>query len=316
MSGQITITAACAALTHPQLVQIHIEALAIEERIAAQLGLSLRPRGRERTREPAHRRAREVVRLHPSLWADWCRSEALRWQIALTGRRQLGYAVCRYPVADRRDIYAATLPYLLRAAISWSPDRGRFTTHVKAWIGAGVGRARRTEHQHATVARPAWLIEVARTISEGRDHHHGADVLIAAKGFSISSLDAKPAGAATRPVDLLAAPDEAADVDLDQHEQIEVMRQHLARVGDVLPRHTEALRLYYGLDGGEARTLKEVGATMGDISRERARQLANGALAGMRRCAGLDDPGVDRQPQDVQRRIWKLASENRGGLHG
>ena len=48
------------------------------------------------------------------------------------------------------------------------------------------------------------------------------------------------------------------------------------------PREARILRYRFGLDGGPERTLEEVGQQFG-VTRERIRQLQNGALLKLRR---------------------------------
>jgi len=56
-------------------------------------------------------------------------------------------------------------------------------------------------------------------------------------------------------------------------------------LGDLIerlhPRERNILRLRFGLDGGEEKTLEEIGAEFG-LTRERIRQVQNEALAKLR----------------------------------
>jgi RNA polymerase primary sigma factor len=54
-----------------------------------------------------------------------------------------------------------------------------------------------------------------------------------------------------------------------------------AALSTLKPREAKILRLYYGLDGGEAMTLEEIGQQLG-VTRERVRQIKERALARLR----------------------------------
>jgi RNA polymerase primary sigma factor len=61
-------------------------------------------------------------------------------------------------------------------------------------------------------------------------------------------------------------------------------------MGDLSPFEAQILRYRYGFDGGEERTLKEIGQ-MYNLSRERIRQIQAGALAKMRARAEASEEG-------------------------
>jgi RNA polymerase primary sigma factor len=54
-----------------------------------------------------------------------------------------------------------------------------------------------------------------------------------------------------------------------------------AALGTLPPRDAKVLRLYFGLDDGQSRTLEEIGRMMG-VTRERIRQLRDRALLRLR----------------------------------
>jgi RNA polymerase primary sigma factor len=74
-----------------------------------------------------------------------------------------------------------------------------------------------------------------------------------------------------------------------QVEGAEELRRVLAQVGRLGERKEAILRLRFGLDGGEPRTLAEVGVELG-LTRERVRQLEKEALAELRARLGSDNP--------------------------
>jgi len=63
-------------------------------------------------------------------------------------------------------------------------------------------------------------------------------------------------------------------------------------LGELEEREREILRLRYGLDRGEPRTLEEVGDAM-HLTRERIRQIERSALGKLRR------PSKDRGTRDL-----------------
>ena len=53
---------------------------------------------------------------------------------------------------------------------------------------------------------------------------------------------------------------------------IQLLDELLAEIAQKRPRHVQAVRIRFGLDNGEARTLREVGKHLG-VTRERIRQM-------------------------------------------
>ena len=92
-----------------------------------------------------------------------------------------------------------------------------------------------------------------------------------------------------RPVDQADDPRELGDLieDGSAPSPVETVEQHLLRedleemLETISPREARVLRLRYGLGEGRSHTLKEVGDKLG-VSRERARQIARGALRKLR----------------------------------
>lgn len=79
----------------------------------------------------------------------------------------------------------------------------------------------------------------------------------------------------------LADPGQVLDEDLDQKR----MRQDISEVLDTLnERESDILRLYFGLDDGEGRTLEQIGEHLG-ITRERVRQIKETAIQKLRHAA-------------------------------
>jgi RNA polymerase primary sigma factor len=74
--------------------------------------------------------------------------------------------------------------------------------------------------------------------------------------------------------------DEATEPEEDVEERM--LAEHIDAALETLnPRDARVLRLYFGLDGGEAHTLEEIGNMLG-VTRERVRQLRDRALKRLR----------------------------------
>ena len=61
-----------------------------------------------------------------------------------------------------------------------------------------------------------------------------------------------------------------------------VTLHHMAMVGDLDDKEREVIRMRFGLDGEEPRTLQEIGEAM-SLSRERIRQIESRAKEKLRR---------------------------------
>ena len=88
---------------------------------------------------------------------------------------------------------------------------------------------------------------------------------------------------ATTLADRLEAPSEASP--LRRVLQDEFKAQVAAALRWISPRDGKVLRLRFGLDDGQSRTLEQVGQVLG-ITRERVRQIETRALAQLRGSTG------------------------------
>lgn len=204
---------------------------------------------------------------------------------------------------------------LLRAVSKFDPRRGtRFSTYATPWIYQAVTRAvvnqGRSIRLPNNVARMALKIShTAQTLRQelGREpsHEEIADATglpvelvgdLSAVAVQTVSLDA-PVGEDSEEVlrDLLADTRAAPMLQRSEErrqEAVEIMLQHLD------PREREVIYLRYGLDGGGARTLADVGRRV-RLSKERIRQIEREALRKLRRSAGSLSSGAMERPSNA-----------------
>lgn len=282
----------------PALTALAARATAIEDAIAAELGMTFAPKGgSERTRAPGHARVRERARQDPALWSRWQEGERLRWQIAITLRGALYGKACAIHGPDRGpDVAAETLQYLFTAAVSWQPTRGAWTTHARDWIRAGLQRGARP--YVSGIDRSGRLAEAmgriagnpGRSLEELATDDVSLDTLRQARSFRVMSLDRRMTddeGDCDRWVDRL--PSDAPPTDEEAERLVlggRVLRA-LEAVRVVLPRSAIGLAVYYS---GEELTNTEIGARyLGGVSRERVRQIVLEGERCLRLLVGVDD---------------------------
>lgn len=188
---------------------------------------------------------------------------------------------------------------LMKAVERFDPAKGgKLSTYGSWWIKQSIRRA--IANQSKTIRLPIHamdkLSKASRLATEMRDElgrdplpEELAEVL----GLRTSRL-AEMRTAAVRPASLDAPLGDEdgtrlAEIVEDEratnpYESLDE-KTRLSMLGDLVerlhPRERNILRLRFGLDGGEEKTLEEIGAEFG-LTRERIRQVQNEALAKLR----------------------------------
>lgn len=282
----------------PTLTALAARATAIEDAVAAQLGMTFAPKGgSERTRAPGHARIRERARQDPALWARWQEGERLRWQIALTMQGVVIKRACAIHGPERGpDVAAEALPHLFTAAVSWQPTRGAWTTHAKGWIRAGLQRGARPyvsgidRSGRLAGAMGRIAANPGKPLEELATDDVPLETLRQAEAFRVMSLDRRMTdddGDCDRWVDRLVSDAPPTDEAAERLVLGERVQRALEAVRVVLPRSAVGLAVYYS-DAGLTNT--EIGARyLGGVSRERVRQIIVEGERCLRFLVGVDD---------------------------
>jgi len=195
-------------------------------------------------------------------------------------RRRLASANLRFVVSVARRYQGHGLPIsdlvnegnlgLLRAADRFDETRGvRFVSYAHWWVRRAIVEA------------------IERHAGRGRD---------SSAPIRYVSLD-DPLGSGTSCTleDVLPDPRVSAP---DARIASEALRGALEAVLTDIPRHeADAVRRYFGLGGGAAESLGEIGRSLG-VSRERARQLKDRGLSRLRVHAARHHLSGFRRPSD------------------
>jgi RNA polymerase sigma factor (sigma-70 family) len=159
---------------------------------------------------------------------------------------------------------------LLRAAQSYDPDRGRFSTYATWWIVRYVRQAVRDQGNLIRV--PAYLHPGSGSL---RGSKYQADVF---RAMRVSRLPA----------------DDVTDWREDDLAEADCARLASRRLSVAMARLPGRIRvviaLRYGLDGGGKRSLSEVGERLG-VTKERARQLEQEGLGRLRESLAANKGG-------------------------
>ena len=189
---------------------------------------------------------------------------------------------------------------LMKAVERFDPSKGgKLSTYGSWWIKQSIKRA--LANQSKTIRLPVHLVDkiskmrrTAMKLQEIFGREPTDEELAEEMGMSTTRV-AQMRTAAIRPASLDApigdddsntfsevVQDENADTPYEQLEDKTVTRMLQEMVKTLDPREATILRFRFGLDGGNEKTLEEVGQKFG-VTRERVRQIQNIALNKMRK---------------------------------
>ena len=187
---------------------------------------------------------------------------------------------------------------LMTAARKFDPDRGvKFISYAVWWIRQAVQAAiaRHGRPVRVPLNRTADLSRLGRTttlLKEKLGRMPTTEELARATGLtpeavrSLSALNSEAVrldhptrdGDGNERIERFAADQESTDAGTMANSQTNDIEAALATLP---PRDAKVLRLYFGIEDGQSRTLEEIGRMMG-VTRERIRQLRDRALVRLR----------------------------------
>jgi len=226
-------------------------------------------------------------------------AESLRWELAMSARRiargEARKLACS--LLGEEDLEQEGFVGLLRAAKRFDPDRGiRFSTYARWWVRAQMTRALETTGR--MVRLPGGAVEQIRNLARAADRLDrqsdnwtiedlAEEVGIEVKRARLLMRQGGVVSIDQPDDDGLSVGDRLAGSGRDVHPDDNAIKlQALEKVqeafGDLLDeRERYILVNHYGLHGKDARTMADIGKSMG-LSRERVRQIEVGALQRLR----------------------------------
>ena len=199
---------------------------------------------------------------------------------------------------------------LMKAVERFDPAKGgKLSTYAAWWIKQSIKRA--LANQSKTIRLPVHLVDkiskmrrVAMQMSEELGREPTDDELAEEVGLSSSKISQlKTVSIRPASLDAPISDDDSTEFgeivgDLEAMNPFEQLRDQNLRdeVGDLLTvldeREKKIIYSRFGLDGGKAKTLEEVGKKFG-VTRERIRQLQNIALMKLRRALQKKEKPID-----------------------
>jgi RNA polymerase sigma factor (sigma-70 family) len=252
----------------------------------------------KRSRDP------ELVAIATQASRHWDEAEALRWQLAMSAMRiargEARKLACTLMAEE--DLVQEGYIGLLRAARRFDTDRGiRFTTYARWWVRAQMTRALETAGR--MVRLPGGAVEQLRNLQRAMERMDQAGI-----DYKLKDVAAE-VGIDTQRANLLLSHRNIVSIDQPDDDGLKVgdripsqsvrsnphnnaslieelghMESAMNRVLDERERYI--LSEHFGLHGKDARTMADIGKTMG-LSRERVRQIEGAALRRLRNNIGV-----------------------------